>query len=63
MGGIFGHRREGFVVDHLGSSGEEGTLPNRLSLLFRGGGEGCTVVHVGRDVNRRFLAHAGTSGP
>ena len=25
-------------------------LPNRLRLLFRGGGEGCTVVHVGRDV-------------
>ena len=24
-------------------------LPNRLRLLFRGGGEGCTVVHVGRD--------------
>ena len=25
-------------------------LPNRLRLLFRGRGEGCTVVHVGRDV-------------
>ena len=25
-------------------------LPNRLRLLFRGGGEGCTVVHVGREV-------------
>ena len=43
----FSRRPEGFTFDHLG---RRESLPNRLCLLFRGGGEGCTVVHVGRDV-------------
>ena len=43
----FSHRPEGFTVDQLG---RRESLPNRLRLLFRGGGERCTVVHVGRDV-------------
>ena len=43
----FSHRPEGFTVDQLERLE---SLPNRLRLLFRGGGEGCTVVHEGRDV-------------
>ena len=43
----FSRRPEGFTVDHLG---RRESLPNRLRLLFRGRGEECTVVHVGRDV-------------
>ena len=37
----FSCRPEGFTVDHLG---RRESLPNRLCLLFRGGGEGCMVV-------------------
>ena len=33
-----------------GVAGRRESLPNRFCLLFRGRGEGCTVVHVGDDV-------------
>ena len=69
----FSRRPESFTIDH---QGRRESLLNRLRLLFRGGGEGCTVVHMGRDVtggsqsslvhlNHRALqdSQLGTYGP
>ena len=47
VGGILWPSTWWVSVDHLG---RRESLPNRLRLLFSGGGEGCTVVHMGRDV-------------